>query len=136
MKISDLVPNLYNKNVEMNNIINSEELELENNLKPKIDDRFADTFVTIATEDGIKKFEDLFNIKSNPLTESLELRRQRVLNRFISAIPYTERYMINKLNSMLGEDNWDYTLNYTAYTLTINSLVPRKTLVSRINKFS
>ena len=35
MKVSDYLPDLYNKNLEMNNIINSEEVELETILKPR-----------------------------------------------------------------------------------------------------
>ena len=124
MKISDLIPDFYKNNLEMDNIIYTEEKELEEGLKKGIEDRFTDTFITKATEKGIDHFENILNIKANPEVEELEFRRSRVLNRLMSSTPYTERYMINRLNAILGEGNWNYVIDYNAYTLTINSLVP------------
>lgn len=126
MKLSDLVPNLYNNNLEMNNIIYSEEQELENNLKKDIDDKFVDTFAIKATEKGIANFEKIFNIKSNTYTEDLAFRRERIMSRLVSQIPYTEKYLIHRLNAILGQGNWDYTIDYNNYNLTINSLIPGK----------
>ena len=56
MKVSNYVPDLYKNNLEMNNIIGSEEVELEINLKPNIDNAFKDTFAIEATEKGIENF--------------------------------------------------------------------------------
>lgn len=126
MKISDYLPELYNNNIEMNNIINSEEDELENGLKLKIDNAFKNTFIKTANEDGINKYEKLLDIVPNAATESLSFRRERVMSRLTSSIPYTEKYLINKLNDILGVGNWEYTLDYNTYTLTITTLVPGK----------
>ena len=129
MKISDYLPNLYLKNREMNNIINSEEVELENGLKLDIENSFKDTFAKVATENGIAKFEKMLNIESDETTETIDFRRKRILNRLVNQAPFTERYFINRMNEMLGEGNWNYTINYNNYTLTINSMKPRKCLV-------
>lgn len=124
MKISDYLPDIYVNNREMSNIINSEENELENGLKLDIENSFKDTFAKVATEVGISKFEKILNIESDTTTETLDFRRKRVLNRLISQAPFTETYFINRMNEMLGEGNWNYTLNYNTYTLTINSMKP------------
>lgn len=124
MKVSDLIPNLYKNNLEMNNIIYSEENEFENNLKSKIDITFNNTFISKANEKGISNFENMLNIKPNISTETIEFRRERVISRLVSQIPYTERFLINKLNSMLGKGNWNYKIDYNNYTLTIESLIP------------
>ena len=124
MKISDYLPDIYVNNREMSNIINSEEDELEDRLKPNIENSFKDTFAKVATEVGISKFEKILNIESDTTTETLDFRRKRVLNRLISQAPFTETYFINRMNEMLGEDNWSYELNYNTYTLTINSMKP------------
>lgn len=126
MKVSDLIPDFYNKNIEMMNIIDSEERELEERLKPGVENVFKDTFAKVATERGIANFEKMFNIKPDVTNQSLELRREIILNRLVSHIPYSERYLINKLNSLLGEGNWDYTLDYNNYSLSISSLIPGK----------
>jgi len=124
MQISDYMPKLYSNNKEMMNIINSEELELENNLKPYIEDSFKDTFAVEATETGIEKFEKLLNIPVDTETEDLDFRRARVLSRLVSSIPFTETYLQNKLNALLGEGNWSYTINYNNYNIVIRSLKP------------
>lgn len=129
MKISDYLPNLYLKNREMNNIINSEEVELENGLKLDIENSFKDTFAKVATENGIAKFEKMLNIESDETTETIDFRRKRIINRLVNQAPFTERYFINRMNEMLGEENWNYEINYNNYTLTINSMKPRKCLV-------
>lgn len=123
MKVSDYLPKLYDNNLEMKNIIDSEEVEFETGLKQNIDNAFKDTFAIKATEKGIKQFEEIFDIKPNE-DDTLLLRRQRVINRLIRQIPFTERFMISKLNEILGEGNWNYTLNYNTYKLTINSVIP------------
>ena len=61
MKLSNYVPKLYKDNVEMYNIIDSEEKEFKNNLKTDIDNTFKNTFVKIANIDGIKRYEQLLS---------------------------------------------------------------------------
>lgn len=124
MKISDYLPNLYLKNREMQNIINSEEVELENKLKPDIENSFKDTFAITATEKGIEKFEKMLGMEVDTDEDTITFRRERIISRLVSSIPFTETYLINQLNHFLGEGNWTYSINYNNYTLTINSLKP------------
>ena len=126
MKISDYMPNLYDKNKEMHNIIYSEEEELENRLKPGIENSFKDTFAIVATEKGIEKFEKILGIKADKNEDTLTFRRERVISRLISSIPFTEKYLVNQLNAFLGVGNWTYTLDYNNYSLVIRSLRPGK----------
>lgn len=129
MQVSDYLPKLYNNNKEMQNLVSTEEYEFENNLKLNIENSFKDTFALKATETGISNFEKILGIRSDETTETLEFRRRRILSRLISSIPFTETFLKNRLDSMLGEGNWEYTLSYSTYTLTINSIQPRKCLV-------
>jgi len=135
VKVSDYVPNLYKNNLEMFNIINSEEQEFELNLKPDIDNSFNNTFISKANEKGIEQYEQIFNIKADPNTETIDFRRQRILSRLISNIPFTERYMVNVLNSILGEGTWNYEINYNDYTLTINSNIPGRGWLTELYQF-
>ena len=72
MKISDYLPSLYKNNLEMNNIILTEENELENGLKLDIDNSFLNSFISTANEKGISQYEEIFGIKPNPETETLD----------------------------------------------------------------
>lgn len=125
MKVSDYIPKLYNKNLEMNNIINSEEIELEERLKPNVDNAFKNTFPITANEDGISNYEKLLSILPDTTTEDLELRRKRVIYRLTSHIPYTIEALKLQLNDILGANNYTITYDFeTDMTLTINSLIP------------
>ena len=71
MKISEYSPKLYKNNIEMINIINSEEDEFENGIKSDINNSFLNTFVKTANESGIRRYEKLLEIpldenKANP----------------------------------------------------------------------
>lgn len=129
MQVSDYLPKFYENNREMQNLVDSEEYEFEHNLKLDIDNSFKDTFALAATETGINNFEKMLGIRSDETTETSEFRRRRILSRLISSIPFTETFLKNRLDSMLGEGNWEYTISYSTYTLTINSIQPRKCLV-------
>lgn len=99
MKVSDYVPkNLYKNNVEMNNIIDSEEIEFENNIKVHIENGFYDNFIKTATEKGIEKYEKLLDIKIDE-TMSLEDRRNQVILKLLATIPYTYRRLLEILDS-------------------------------------
>lgn len=135
MKISDYMPNFYKNNIEMNNIIYSEEDELENNLKSSIDNSFNDTFPIRLTINGIRKYEKILNIVSDESSESLEFRKERILGRLISKIPFTERYLSNYLDNLLGASNWSYTIDYNNYTLDIQSLIPGKLWYAELINF-
>lgn len=126
MRVKELIPSLYENNVEMQALYNSQEIELDTKLKQYIDNKFLDTFASKATLQGIEQFEEMFSIQADPINESLEFRRARIMNRIVSSLPYTERYLINKLNTLLGENNWRYTIDYAKYQLKIYSLIPGK----------
>ena len=124
MKVSDYKPALYEDNIEMNALLNTEEIEFENRLKLGIENSYHNTFIKTANEQGIANYEKILNITSIPENESLDFRRDRVINRLTTAIPFTEIFLRRKLTELLGEGNWEYTLDYNNYLLTIKTLVP------------
>ena len=133
MKARDYLPNLYDDNLEMNVTVKSYEDELEENIKPSIDNEFKDTFILVATENGINRYEKIFGIKPDISREDLELRRARIMNRLVSQIPFTEKFLQQQLNIIIGEGQWTYNINYNNYTLDINITIPGKTWLKELN---
>lgn len=125
MKLSDYVPDIYEINLQFNNIINSEEIELEK-LKKLIRQAFENNFIKTSNLQGIKDFENILNIQADPETEDIEFRRERLFSRLTTKPPFTERFMQNKLNEIMGEGNWRYDIVYNDYTLDIYALHPGK----------
>lgn len=120
MKLSDYAPKLYKNNIEMNNIINSEEDEFENSLKPNINQTFYNTFVKMANEDGIKLFEEILEIPLDENKYNIEYRRARVLSKFATTGALTYKWLENNLINLVGADNFQILLNADNYELTIN----------------
>ena len=68
---------------------------------------------------GIEAFERIYEIKANPATEDLEFRRQRILNRMQMKVPFTFRFLLQRLDDLigpgkykawLGNGKWHYRL--------------------------
>lgn len=119
--IKDYVNALYDDNLEMIAIIDAIQPELDA-YRTKIRHYFEDTFPNIATLNGIEHWENLLGIIADPIDETLDFRRERILARLISNIPYTERMLIETMDNILGKYSWYYTLDYNNYMLDINSV--------------
>lgn len=120
MKISDYAPKLYKNNIEMINIINSEEVEFENSIKKDISDTFKNTFAKTATETGIRRYEELLEIPLDENKDNLEYRRARILAKLSTSGVLTYRWLENNLLSLVGENNYQIMLDPKNYSLDIN----------------
>ncbi|EGT4639157.1 DUF2313 domain-containing protein, partial [Clostridioides difficile] len=72
------------------------------------------------TISGIKRWEKIMSItpKSN---ESLEDRRFRIFSKYISKLPYSERFLRNWLDNVVGEGNYELTINNATYNIHLES---------------
>lgn len=134
MKVNKLLPNLYNNNIEMKAIVNAENIEFEEVFEAQIQNNFKNTFIATANLDGIERFEKLLNIDANPETEDIEFRRQRLFNRLNTNPLFTERYLQEKLNEIIGENIWYYEIEYNDYTLDIYITRPGKAWLEELTK--
>lgn len=120
MKISDYIPKLYKNNAEMINIINSEEIEFETGIKKSIDNTFNNTFAITATEEGIRRYEQLLEIPLDENKDNLEYRRARILAKLGTSGVLTYRWLENNLLSLVGKGNYQIDINNLDYILNIN----------------
>lgn len=86
-----------------------------------VDQTLRNEFIATADEHGLSRFEKLLGIY--PAGEdTLEGRRNRVQNRWLNALPYTLKRLLQKLR-IICEDN-DFTLKHNfaeGYTLTLDT---------------
>ena len=110
MKVSNYVPDLYKNNIEMINIINSEEQEFENYIKLDIDNAFDDNFIKTATEKGIERYENMLNI---PVNKDLDIedRRNQVIIKLLATPPYTFNRLLEILDMYCGKNNYEIYQN-------------------------
>lgn len=74
-------------------------------------------FILTATEYGIKRWERMLHIIPKG-TDSLEMRRARVLTLLNLQLPYTKKWLQNWLDALCGEGNYDLTV--AAYTIALD----------------
>lgn len=67
---------------------------------------------------GISKFEKLLSITSIK-SESLENRQLKVLSKWNDSIPYTYKWLEQKLNGLYGEGNYIISPDFDSYRLDI-----------------
>lgn len=72
-------------------------------------------------ESAIAQWEKVFHITPNPTTESLEFRRNRLLNRISIRPPFSLGFLYQKLDELIGKDQWTVRIDYPNYILYIES---------------
>lgn len=78
-------------------------------------------FVLTANEYGIEQYESMLDIIPNPETESLQFRRDRIINRLSMTPPFTFRFLKKKLDGIIGVGRWNAYLDFSTYTLYVES---------------
>lgn len=106
-------PNIMKQVREFQKIAEAEDPEL-NTAWQCAEDVFSDEFIESLTANGCKRWESI--LKLHPLSsDSLEVRRKRILVKINTVIPYTHRSYQNILNAIYGEDKAKISLNYNNY---------------------
>lgn len=117
MDVLSYLPPIFHEIKEMIEIAKVENPLLEA-LWQEIENALLDQFLLSATERGIKRNEDMLHIVSMA-TESLETRRFMLLTRFNEQVPYTRPVLRNLLNTLLGENGYELTINAADKTLKV-----------------
>lgn len=78
-------------------------------------------FVQTMDEGTTAQWEAIFRIIPNPVTETLDFRRDRVLNRLSLRPPFTLTFLYQRLDSLFGPGNWEVEVDYPNYTLYIEA---------------
>lgn len=117
VKVLDYLPPVFHEVKEMIEIAKVENPVL-GELWQEIENALLDQFILTATERGIKRYEDMLHINVMA-TDDLETRRFRLLARFNEQAPYTRPVLRLLLNSLLGEDGYELTINGAEKTLKV-----------------
>ena len=118
--VKSFVPSIYEGIVDMDELIKSEE-KLMDIARSELMTAFANTFVLTSDESGVIMFEKMLKIAANSNTEDLEFRRRRVLNRLSTRIPFTFKFLKQKLDEIIGVGAWTASIDFDKYTLFIES---------------
>lgn len=118
--IKQYLPNIYDAILEFEGLIASENT-LFDNLDTETEKVRDNQYVLTAGIDGIIAYEKMLNIIPKPATETIEFRRQRIINRLSMVPPFTFRFLKQKLDEIIGVDRYTASIDYPNYTLYIES---------------
>jgi len=79
---------------------------------------FLNGFVMDFDEDGARRWEEMLKLSPRS-TDDLEKRRQRILRKIVSELPYTHRRLEEMLIGVYGENQTSIELDYGEYTLFV-----------------
>ena len=117
-KIINYLPRCLQDILEFQLINNDLDTEL-NLLDRNIKAINTETIVKTATEYGINRWEKCLGITPGD-GDSLETRKFRITNILTDKLPYTYRWLKNKLTEITGSSTaWILNINYEEYTIAI-----------------
>lgn len=117
VRLQEHLPIFIQEYREMWKIMQAEnpEFQLAADESEKIKDNL---FIATCNEKGISRFEKMMNIVPLP-SDTLESRISRVLTRWNEAVPYTYNFLIRKLNSLCGINNYIITEEPDKYEMNL-----------------
>lgn len=94
----------------------------------------ADNFFFQTMDAGaVAMWETIFGIVPNPQTETLDFRRQRVLNRISMQPPFTLGFLYQKLDQIIGKGKYEIHVDYPNYTLYILSSAENQSYATEVS---
>ena len=114
------VPKVYEDVEEIDTLIEVEQ-ELFSSAEDQVNLVKSNQYILTNTEEGIAQHEKQLGIIPNVMTEDLNLRRQRIINRISTRPPFTLEYLKQRLDVLVGVGKYTVTMDYENYTLYVES---------------
>ena len=118
--VRSLFPKVYDGYKEIDEIANTENY-LFNAAKSEVECIRDNTFITQCDEQGIKEYENFMGIIPDVNRESLDFRKQRVINRLTTKPPFTIKFLEGKLDSLIGKGKWTLIKDFEHFQVIIES---------------
>jgi len=109
--LENYVPTILRDVREIQELVKSEDY-LFDILVSVVNTEYARMFIQTSDEIGVERFERVLEITADPSIETLEFRKERLLTRCNSTLPYTTIWLRMYLNAVLGEYNYQLDIDY------------------------
>lgn len=124
INLIEYVPPILAETKEFQVICAAENAEIER-LRTAYLNLFADQFIQTATENGIARLEKIMGIVPKG-TDSLEVRRFRLLARKQEKLPYTKWTLPEQLVALCEADGYSFTVDYAAREIAVRVALTAK----------
>ena len=126
------VPTVYNGIQEMDNIISTEQEEIDT-LCTEMKLAYNRQSVINADEKGIYLYEKILNISADENSESLDFRKERVIVQLTTSPPFSFNFLLQQLDKIAGIGNYKAWVDFNNYTLYIQSYISNKLWSNELN---
>ena len=114
-----LLPPWYRQILDYQEICQTEEDQFEA-LAQEINAVADNFFFQTMDASAISQWESILGIAATP-NETLSFRQARLINRISTKPPFTLGFLYQKLDELIGPNEWEVTVDYPNYTLYIQS---------------
>lgn len=121
-----LYPSIYNEVLETDILADVGDIQF-NEFFALMDNARKNQFVLTADERGIAAFERIYEIRADPAIENLEFRRERLLNRIRTSPPFTFRFLLQRLDEIIGAGKYKAWLGRGRWHTRLGSWVLGRT---------
>lgn len=118
--LTEYLPEWYRPVLDYQAILAAEETEFTG-LEAEVLAVYGNMFFRTADAGTISMWEAVFKITPDP-SDSLEFRRERILNRISMKPPFTIRFLENQLDRLIGEGEYTITVDPANYTLIVDTV--------------
>ena len=118
-KLIEYMPPFLKNIREFNKIFDAEDIELED-LNYNVKKMLTEVIVKMADSYGLDRYEKIYNI--NNTSNNVEVRRINILNKINDILPFTLKWLYNKLEEALGKGNFHIDIDYNNYSIKITIL--------------
>ena len=118
-KLIEYMPPFLKNVREFNKIFDAEDIELED-LNYNLKKMLTEVIVKTADSYGLDRYEKIYNISNT--SNNIEIRRINILNKINDILPFTLKWLYNKLEEALGEGNYHIDVDYNNYSIKITIL--------------
>lgn len=130
-RIMRYLPPYYTRIKDFVELDQTESIELDR-MQGAIDRLFNDQFVLTSSEQSIRRRERMLGIQADPSVETLEFRKQRILNRYRTRPPFTIRYLQEQLDFLVGEGRTLAEIDVENFVLTITAAIDDASLFNEV----
>lgn len=80
---------------------------------------YHNQFIARCDEETLRRRELLFNISSDPVNDSIDFRKQRLMIRYRMRVPLTMNYLFRRLDEIIGKDKYKAWVSYGDWQLNL-----------------
>lgn len=117
--------------IDFQKLADAEEPEIKD-AQTAIDRLLGDQFVLTSTIEGIRRREAMLGIQADPATESIEFRRQRILNRYQMKPPFSIRFLQQQLDSLVGPGMTIVSQDVEKHLLTVTANIDKASVFNEV----